>query len=252
MDKKKKKSSNTKSQIQLLLVALGILLVVVAYFVIYTDYTEKADLQEAQNKQVQAEVTRLQNLENNKATYLEETARMQEYIKEFESRFPSMILPEDSIMMVKNMEDNTRTAIASISFGGITAVPYTAAAGQAAPADGTAADGAATAGGNAGGVVSTEAQAYANTTLYEDSLGLSIECTYSDFKGLVRYIYTQKERMTVRNVSISYNRESGELSGNMTLSTYFLAGTDKMYTEPYIPDMGMGVDTIFGNIQAAE
>lgn len=241
MDKKKKKSSNTKSQIQLLLVVLGILLVVVAYFVVYTDYTEKADLQEAQNKQVKAEVERLQSLENNKATYLAETARMQEYIKEFESRFPSMILPEDSIMMVKNMEDNTRTDIASISFGGITAIPYTAAAAQAGGTDGTAA---------AGGVISTEATSYASTTLYEDSLGLSIECTYSDFKGLVRYIYTQKERMTVRNVSISYNRENGELSGNMTLSTYFLAGTDKMYTEPYIPDMGMGVDTIFGNIQA--
>ena len=71
--------------------------------------------------------------------------------------------------------------------------------------------------------------------MYELPLGISISCTYNDFKGLVRYIYNQQERQSIQSVSISYNSEEGMLSGNMTLNTYYLMGTDKEYSEPYIP-----------------
>ena len=84
--------------------------------------------------------------------------------------------------------------------------------------------------------------------MYEVPLGISIECTYDDFKGLVRYIYNQQERQSIRGVNISYNGDDGKLSGNMNLNTYYLLGTDKVYGEPYIPDMSMGVQTIFGNV----
>lgn len=49
-------------------------------------------------------------------------------------------------------------------------------------------------------------------------------------------------------MNISYNGDDGKLSGNMNLNTYYLLGTDKVYGEPYIPDMSMGVQTIFGNV----
>ena len=50
-------------------------------------------------------------------------------------------------------------------------------------------------------------------------------------------------------VNISYNDADGMLSGNMNLNTYYLMGTDKTYSEPYIPGMPMGVETIFGNVE---
>ena len=54
---------------------------------------------------------------------------------------------------------------------------------------------------------------------------------------------------TIQGVSISYNETDGMLTGNMTMNTYYLLGTDKVYSSPYIPDMQMGVDTIFGNVE---
>jgi hypothetical protein len=33
----------------------------------------------------------------------------------------------------------------------------------------------------------------------------------------------------------------------MSLNTYYLIGTDKLYSEPFIPNMRMGVETIFGD-----
>jgi hypothetical protein len=53
--------------------------------------------------------------------------------------------------------------------------------------------------------------------------------------------------MSVDGVSISYNNQNGELTGSMSLSTYYLLGTDKLYSEPFIPNMKMGVETIFGD-----
>ena len=242
-----------KSEIQLLIAVLGILLAVVTYFLVYAKFNDLADSMESQNMSLRSQVSTLEVLDQRKADYLAATEKMQSYITNFESRFPVDILPEDSIMMVKNMEDATRTKV----------VPYTPQAESSsaldnatadAPADTAAAEADAAVSGTdtttivTNSPVSTEGTAYADTHMYELPLGISIACTYNDFKGLVRYIYNQQERQSIQSVSISYNSEEGMLSGNMTLNTYYLMGTDKEYSEPYIPAMEMGVDTIFGNM----
>lgn len=253
-----------KSEIQLLIAVIGVLIVVCTYFLVYTKFNDLSDGLEAQNTTLASQVATLEILNQRKDEYLDATEKMQTYITNFENRFPADILPEDSIMMVKNMEDATRTEIANISFGNIAEVAYTeraatdnsslAAATADAPAD-TAADeaDAAVSGTDTTTVttnspVSTDGTAYADTHMYEVPLGISITCTYDDFKGLVRYIYNQQERQSIQGVNISYNDADGKLSGNMNLNTYYLMGTDKVYSEPYIPDMQMGVDTIFGNV----
>ena len=198
---------------------------------------------------LRSQVSTLEVLDQRKADYLAATEKMQSYITNFESRFPVDILPEDSIMMVKNMEDATRTKVANISFGTEAEVPYTPQAESSSALDNATADAPAdTTTIVTNSPVSTEGTAYADTHMYELPLGISISCTYNDFKGLVRYIYNQQERQSIQSVSISYNSEEGMLSGNMTLNTYYLMGTDKEYSEPYIPAMEMGVDTIFGNM----
>lgn len=193
----------------------------------------------------------LEILDQRKADYIEATGKMQSYITNFENRFPADILPEDSIMMVKTLEDYTRTEVANIAFGSEAEVVYTPAADAAtttadatAATDTTTTDAAATTTTASTSPVSTDGTAYADTHMYEVPLSISISCTYDDFKGLVRYIYNQQERESIQGVSISYNETDGMLTGNMTMNTYYLLGTDKVYSSPYIPDMQMGVDTI--------
>ena len=232
-----------KSEIQLLIAVLGVLLAVVTYFLVYAKFNDMSETIETQNASLRSQVSTLEILEQRKADYLEATEKMQSYITGFENRFPADILPEDSIMMVKTLEDYTRTDVANIAFGTEAEVPYaaeTAAASDAtATADTTVTD----------SPVTTEGTAYADTHMYEVPLSISIECTYDDFKGLVRYIYNLQERKSIQGVNISYNEAVGMLSGNMTLNTYYLLGTDKVYSEPDIPAMGMGVDTLFGNVE---
>ena len=253
-----------KSEIQLLIAVLGVLIAVATYFMVYTKFNDQSDALESQNASLRSQVATLEVLDQRKADYLAATENMQTYITGFENRFPADILPEDSIMMVKNMETATRTYVANISFGTIGEVAYDAqtgtdnsalaAATADAPADTAAAEADAAVSGTdtstitTNSPVSTEGTTYAETHMYEVPLGISIECTYDDFKGLVRYIYAQQERQSIQSVNISYNDADDTLSGNMDLNTYYLLGTDKVYSEPYIPDMQMGVRTIFGNI----
>ena len=221
-----------KSEIQLLIAVLGVLLVVVTYFLVYAKFNELSDSMESQNMSLRSQVSTLEVLDQRKADYLAATEKMKTYV-------------------------------ANISFGTTAEVAYDAqasadnsalaAATADAPADTAAAEADAAVSGTdtttvTTSPVSTEGTAYGDTHMYEVPLGISIECTYDDFKGLVRYIYNQQERQSIQGVNISYNGDDGKLSGNMNLNTYYLLGTDKVYGEPYIPDMPMGVQTIFGNV----
>ena len=239
-----------KSEIQLLIAVLGILLVVVTYFLVYAKFNELSDSMESQNMSLRSQVSTLEVLDQRKADYLAATEKMKTYITGFESRFPADILPEDSIMMVKNMETATRTYVANISFGTIAEVAYDAqasadnsalaAATADAPADTAAAEADAAVSGTdtttvTTSPVSTEGTTYGDTHMYEVPLGISIECTYDDFKGLVRYIYNQQERQSIQGVNISYNGDSGKLSGNMNLNTYYLLGTERYIVNLIFP-----------------
>lgn len=245
-----------KSEIQLLIAVIGVLIAVCTYFLVYSKFNEKSDALETQNATLSSQVATLEILDQRKADYIEATEKMQSYITNFENRFPADILPEDSIMMVKTLEDYTRTEVANIAFSAESEVAYAPAADTAAAAtdataatDTTATDAAATTTTASTSPVSTDGTVYADTHMYEVPLSISISCTYDDFKGLVRYIYNQQERESIQGVSISYNETDGMLTGNMTMNTYYLLGTDKVYSSPYIPDMQMGVDTIFGNME---
>lgn len=254
--RRQRKMKVKKSEIQLLIAVIGVLIAVCTYFLVYSSFNEKSDALEAQNVTLSSQVATLEILDQRKADYIEATGKMQSYITNFENRFPADILPEDSIMMVKTLEDYTRTEVANIAFGSEAEVVYTPAADAAtttadatAATDTTTTDAAATTTTASTSPVSTDGTAYADTHMYEVPLSISISCTYDDFKGLVRYIYNQQERESIQGVSISYNETDGMLTGNMTMNTYYLLGTDKVYSSPYIPDMQMGVDTIFGNVE---
>ena len=238
-----------KSEIQLLIAVIGILIAVCTYFLVYTKYNDLSDTLENQNTTLSSQVSTLETLDQHKEEYIAATDKMRNYITSFENCYPADILPEDSIMMIKTLEDATRTTVASISFGDDSEVVYAATqTANATATEDTATTEETSDTAQTSGPIITEAAAYADTHMYEVPLSISIECTYNDFKGLVRYIYNLQERKSIHGVSIGYNEENGMLSGNMNLSSYYLQGTDKIYSQPNINGVGLGVDTIFGNM----
>lgn len=231
-----------KNQILFLIGLLGVAVAAISYFLVYKPNTEKAEAKEAENAVLASEVASLEQLYNQMPQYQQETERLQSENKEFEDRFPTDIRYEDSIMMINTLETATNTQVESLAFGGVLAVPY----GDATADTAETTDAAAATDTTAAVSADSDVVIY-DTTLYQVPLSISIDCTYDDFKGLINYIYAQSDRMSVDGVSISYNNQNGELTGSMSLNTYYLIGTDKLYSEPFIPNMRMGVETIFGD-----
>ena len=83
-----------KSEIQLLIAVIGVLIAVCTYFLVYSSFNEKSDALEAQNVTLSSQVATLEALDQRKADYIEATGKMQSYITNFENRFPADILPE--------------------------------------------------------------------------------------------------------------------------------------------------------------
>ena len=82
-----------KSDIQLLIGAIGVLLAVCTYFFVYTKFNDKSEALETENATLQSRVATLEILDQKKADYAKSTEDMKQYIANFENRFPAGILP---------------------------------------------------------------------------------------------------------------------------------------------------------------
>ena len=76
-----------KSEIQLLIAVIGVLIAVCTYFLVYSSFNEKSDALEAQNVTLSSQVATLEILDQRKADYIEATGKMQSYIT-IHSRVP--------------------------------------------------------------------------------------------------------------------------------------------------------------------
>lgn len=65
-----------KSEIQLLIAVIGVLIVVCTYFLVYSSFNEKSDALEAQNVTLSSQVATLEALDQRKADYIEATGKM--------------------------------------------------------------------------------------------------------------------------------------------------------------------------------
>ena len=229
--------SNQKNKILLLIAAVGIFAMLLTFLYVFQPYQEKADAIVAQNTQLQSEVTRLETIAGNKAKYEEEILKMRSNISSFVDRYPADILPEDTIMFIDELEDVNGVSISSVGFGGASEVVYP---GQVTllPTETVANS----------DVEQLKDVASMDLHLYKLPLSLNIETEYYDFKDVLDYIYEHKNRMDFSAISLSFDHNSGGLSGSITLDTYYLQGSNATYEQSFIPSMQLGVDTVFGNV----
>ena len=228
-----------KSDISLLIAAVGVIIAVATYFLVYTKCNEKTDQLNAANAQLQTEVDYLQNLADNKQQYIDDTAAMQADIDEIIAKFPASYKPEDEILYTKDLEDNYDVTIANVSFGGYNPIEVAAVTaetvsveGEAAPAEGEAAP----------------AEAVApQKTLYSSPVSVSIVTSYNSIKDIITKITTDQDRKSIESLSLAFDSESGDLTGAMQFTMYSMTGTDKQYTSPDVSGVNFGTGNIFNS-----
>lgn len=248
----------SKRDIYILLIFVGILAVVASYFLVYQPNIESAELIEAENQELQDRIADLSGKMEQKDSYVEETAAMNEEMDTILQQFPIDVREEDAVLLAINQELISPMVIDSI---GITATEptvlpdmeeedvdhtyeideieeYEAQEGIADEAE-QAAD------AQTGGVA-TEDMAY---VLMQRSVTMNYLVSYEGLKRGIKNISVQDNRMSINNLTVSYDESTGLLTGTTVVDMYCIPGQDKEYVQPNFSSVLLGSDNIFGSLE---
>lgn len=247
-----------KSDVNLLLVIIGIGIAALSYFTLYKNLTEKTETIQAENAVLEQEVNRLQELADNQQQYLSETETMNTEIAEIESKFAASYRPEDEILYVKGLEESFDADASTIAMPGSAqiGVDYTpsedlvpinmtseVAAAEEAPAE-DAVDGEEAAPVEEAPAV---ASSLPNVALYGTPVTISFVASYNSVKELLKTMNEDEMRKSIDSVTLSFDGESGDLSGSLAFKMYSITGTDKVYEVPKIDGVQFGTNNIFNS-----
>ena len=253
MDTKKKMSNRDK---MMLFVFGAILVVAAAYFLVFTKMNDKKETLSAENATLSQEVSKLETMEAQKDSVLEETKQTQLDVADILSKFPAEVRTENAIYDLNDMyESIADVKIQSESFN-MNQLFYQQGA---VSGDGTTDTTASTDGSSTTQKVNPASvaaitsdtpttdviSAAADYTGYRSTVNVTFTSTYDSLKKVVDFINKSKDRMTISSISATAGEDEGTLSCNMTVDMYAISGTGEIYESPNVSNGNTGVDNIF-------
>lgn len=252
MDTKKKMSNRDK---MMLFIFGAILIVAAAYFLVFAKMNERKDTLKTENETLSQEVQKLETMEAQKDSVLEETRKTQLDVADVLGKFPAEVRTENAIYDLNDMyESISDVKIQSESFN-MNQIFYQ----QGAVSDGSASTDTAT---DASGTteksnpasvaaitsdtpVNDVITAAADYTGYRSTVNVTFTSTYDSLKKVVDFINKSKNRMTISEISATAGEEDNLLTCNMAIDMYAISGTGEVYEAPDVSNGNTGVDNIF-------
>ena len=213
----------SKRDQKLLLVLLGIVIFVAAWMGVRSNYNAKAEALESQLSSLEPRLAELRGYKDSVADYESGIEEIASTVKTELNKFPNDVRTEDMIMYAAGLEEAIGLSVGSISF-----MPPELLSQFNVPTDGE------------GG---TELVPYA---ALRTGLSISCELDYTQMKKLIGYIYSTPQRTTLESLSVSYNSETGGLTGSASLAKYFLSGEKYVYHPTIVPNVTQGTTNPFG------
>lgn len=201
----------------ILLGLLGFVLAVLSYVLVFNPMTLKNETLKTELATLKTREAELLELESNLAYYKEQIVLYNNHNQEMVAKFPAEVKPESEIMYAVELEDQLDVEFSSLNYG----TPVEIAVSE----------------------TETSVAAYCTP------LSATYNATYQGLKDVILHTAEKTDRMVVDTVTASYDGTTGNLVGSLTINMYTVAGTERMYKEPYVPAMFMGTDNIFGTIE---
>ena len=85
--------------------------------------------------------------------------------------------------------------------------------------------------------------------MYRTQDTLRYKGSYENRQKAVTYINGQTGRMTVDNITMTFDSGSGGLTGTMTVNIYSMSGIGNQYSEPDAGTSTYGKKNLFGTLQ---
>lgn len=219
----------SKRDAKLLLILLGIIILLVAYLAVYNPYTTRTEAVEAETAALQPQLQELQGYYQNIDSYYAGIDSAAETVEDELRHYPAAVRSEDVIMYAIAMEQQTGASISGIAFTGEEIVSQFAVMEKAAD----------------GSLASRDMTAWRTGSTVNCSLG------YDQLKSLIDYINKSGDRTALDIVSVTYDSESGGLTGEATFYKYFVASAGDAYVPAAVPGVTLGRADLFGTVPAA-
>lgn len=187
---------------------LGILLVAIIVLPIFLFIRPKIDkIKELDNELVSLNerYNYLKDLDTKRPFYESEIARLNDERKDLVKGFAKGILQENTIMFLRDAELSFPIEMSAENFGAYETT-----------------------------VVDSELTALTTTT------GVSYECDYLQIKEFIDYIFTYSDKMTIPNISMKYNGDTGKINGAFDISEFAFINDEEQVEQHPIPKIDRG------------
>lgn len=218
-----KKGIISQSEARLLLIVLALAIVAGSYFFGFSKLMEEAKVIEASNVQDKTRVETLENMEAKKVQVIKETDELKEYVKKVVEKYPVLVPQEKILYLMQELEDATGVHFTNGGF----VIDNLISELEPLP----------------------DAKVQQMSYGYSASVNAAFSASYDSFKEMLAYVKEMKDRSTLPSVSVSYNNEDGQLTGQLTFKMFYITNTDKEYEE--IPDLEIpsGLENIFHTVE---
>lgn len=235
---------------KLLVYLIAVSIIAGSYFFVAKPLLDKQAKLNEEISELQQKVTHYTEIYNNMDNYESQIAEAQTKYNETCNKLFGGLNQDNTIMMVKDLENATDVWIARLSFTEEDVVFGEEIAD--ANAEGTettegseTTEGAETAEGAEAAVADGSEAAPASMQGVRQDLNIDYAASYDNFKRFIEYIENHDERLFISSINATYSVDSGLVGGSMVLSQYAILGTDKEYKAPEINNVTLGTDTIF-------
>ena len=233
---------NTKLSMRdkkLLLIFLGIAVFALGYFLVFHPQMDKAEALRAENVPLREKLNELKEIEENKDFYVSETAKYNDQVNAYLAMFPVDVKEEDAILLGKRMEDKLGISAAGMDFSDMQLVASMDGSASYSSQDDQSES------GRTDIDVSSE-----DVSLYRMQNTITFNCTYDELKNIVDFLASEKTRMTIDSVNVTFSSSTGELGGTIVVDMYAMTGTGQEYTEPNTSPVKSGNKNLFGTVSS--
>lgn len=219
----------TRRDLGVLMIIAGIIIAFLGYKMSFEPNQEEIETLQNEQSQLKKDIEALKPIKEDAPKWEKLIEDYKKNIKDILDEFPAGVKQEDNIMYVVELLDKLNIEIPSFS------------ATEAAMKQ------------EIKGAGSLEGQTY---QLLTAGLNMVYKVdAYQDMKDMLDYFYSDKEhKRTLDSIGLSFDKETGEISGSAALTQYVMTDGNKKYEEVELPLEEIGIENgcIFGETEESD
>lgn len=213
---------------KLLLVLAGLLAFLLLYMLVYNPLQARTEELEAKNAKLSTQVEDLEAKYLRMAEFEAGIMNGRENVKNAMKNYPADVKEEDVLSYLLTMEARQGIRMESVTFN---APQLLQQFNMMVMKDGKD--------------TAIPASAYRTSTVMTGTL------TYPQTKNIINYLYDSDKQTSLESTTLTYNAETGKLTGTFRLAKYFVNWDGAEYVGEPVPVVDLGVSDLFGTTSVA-